>query len=187
MHATLRKNDAMISPLIFCRPYKTPKPPNETSKNKHQIYINVDHPPLTADHKVSQVIEPVVNTITNAIKQTFRSAASSASPTNNRRYENLDDFYNNEIIQDHYGYPLDYDYDDNNQMTYASSRPNYAYQKPQKSGKNMDKLRGLKTIYSANPGMYNKNRFKPLTKTEKSETSYYVRHPKNRKPMIRFY
>ena len=64
------------------RPYKTGSPSEK--KPKHKVYINVDHNALTGskpkistssnlsnNHKVSQVIEPVVNTITNAIKKTF--------------------------------------------------------------------------------------------------------------------
>ena len=63
--------------FLLCRPYTTLRP-----KKKHQVYVHVDHPyvgqkiqttsNIPRDHQVSQVIEPVVNTITNAIKSTFK-------------------------------------------------------------------------------------------------------------------
>ena len=63
--------------FLLCRPYTTLRP-----KKKHQVYVHVDHPyvgqkiqttsNIPRDHQVTQVIEPVVNTITNAIKSTFK-------------------------------------------------------------------------------------------------------------------
>ena len=65
------------------RPYKIDAS-DQQPKLKHQVYINVDHskqsgfqPKISTssnfqnNHRVSQVIEPVVNTITDAIKKGF--------------------------------------------------------------------------------------------------------------------
>ena len=94
------------------------------------MYINVDHAPLTdlsrpnlsKDHKVSQVIEPVVNTITDAIKKTFvdyrshqadrRTVNPPASSHLNFNYnsgQNNEEIISNDINDNYnYGFPLDY-------------------------------------------------------------------------------
>ena len=69
--------------IIYSRPYKIDAS-DQQPKLKHQVYINVDHskqsgfqPKISTssnfqnNHRVSQVIEPVVNTITDAIKKGF--------------------------------------------------------------------------------------------------------------------
>ena len=91
------------------------------------MYINVDHAPLTdlsrpnlsKEHKVSQVIEPVVNTITDAIKKTFvdyrshqadRRTVNPPSPPNYYNPgQNNEEIISNDINDNYnYGFPLDY-------------------------------------------------------------------------------
>ena len=127
--------------FLDSRPYKTSSASEKKQKLKHQVYINVDHSSLTGsqpkisttsnlsnDHKVSQVIEPVVNTITDAIKKTFvdyhghshsRSAdRRTVNPNLKFSYDSSVANQNEEVIGNdisnnyNYGFPLDYyDYD----------------------------------------------------------------------------
>ena len=185
--------------FIIFRPYKgstTTKTTSQPPKKKHQIYINVDHPlgkggkittnsNLPQDPQVSQVIEPVVNTITNAIKNSFDVAGNSNYvndyyyPSANRRENSV--YSSNEL--DNYGYnygygqTLDYynDYDENlnspAKMPYASNNPQVYT--------TMERLRDLKNIYSPPT----KKRRKRPYNTQRSEESYYV--PRRKK--IKYY
>ena len=76
----------MTQTLFQCffgsRPYYTDFGFEKKPKLKHQVHINIDHPPMTIpevltgsnfsnDYKDSQIIEPIINTITDAMKYTF--------------------------------------------------------------------------------------------------------------------
>merc|ERR1712083_1238529 len=176
------------------------------SKLKHQVYINVDHNSLTGsqpkistssnlsnNHKVSQVIEPVVNTITNAIKKTFDNYnGHTHSRSADRRTVNpslkftYDSTLNEEAISNdindnyNYGFPLDYyDYDvaplsnKLNKMSpgATSLTPKY-FHGSEKDHYAMEKLSKLKQMYTPSPI---RNRYgKPKFTTRRSEQSYYV-------------
>lgn len=146
--------------IFYSRPYKIEKKPE-------QIYVNLDHPFDNGNHhKVSQVIEPVVNTITDAIKRKFE--------TSNRR-TNVDS------TENYYGLPLDYNYDidDDIVLNYASSTPKYYKEEPPKYlREEFDRLQSLKRYYkNFNP---RRNKFEAF----KSEKSYY--YPPSRPP-IKYY
>ena len=122
---------------------------------------------IPRDHKVTQVIEPVVNSITNAIKSTFtqRNEIERADhvPTNWDYYDAA-----NEIDSEFptYTYPLDYDYD-NAMQKYSATQTN-----PYKQ------LYNLKSIYSKRPRRKpTQNKFTPMN-TARSERAYYVYRPR---------
>lgn len=185
-------------------PYKTGSPSEK--KPKHKVYINVDHNALTGskpkisttsnlsnNHKVSQVIEPVVNTITNAIKKTFvdyhghtHSRSADRRTVNPSLKFSYDANQNEEVISNdiednyNYGFPLDYyDYDVAPFATKptklspaaTSLTPKY-FHGSEKDYYAMEKLSKLKKMYTPSPI---RNRYgKPKFTTKRSEHSYYV-------------
>jgi len=199
---------------------------DQQPKLKHQVYINVDHskqsgfqPKISTssnfqnNHRVSQVIEPVVNTITDAIKKGFtdynshkqyvKQAADRRTVDPSYSYDSSnqnEEIINNEISNNYnYGFPLDYyDYDTNyntndiptkkpNQMTQAATSitPKY-FDVSEKDHYAMEKLRNLKKMYTPSPVI--RHRFgRPQLTTKRSEHSYYVQPPKMLKQSIKHY
>ena len=195
---------ARLIQLVTCNLVSRPYHGSTPIPKKKQIYIHVDQNDgdVTTtsnfeDHKVSQVIEPVVKTITSAIRSRFNKQDDTNSPydtmqaPNRRTNPPIPTEYDYDAVDssNNVGYPLDYtyssDYNDiaTSPTTRTVSKPIYnmpqpqpiyevtprpTYSSPEPSITSLMRLSELRNIYNVPKPPVKKKQMKPKYRPPKT-------------------